>query len=256
MCWLRIGVPILRSSGDDVGVWIAHLTGLNVGQRPARLKTHRRDISARFVTTSSVYTCTLSTPMAVDRGEGLGNHSISETLCSSSRTQPHAGGICGGHALDLHLGRSWRRHDDIDVGVLRGDAPALATLLEGWNIEIAAADVLIAPLEQIGTALLRKVFQNNLWCRKRSDQPWCLDVTIGDGIRGLGSSVSDPAIRVLWAQAILRTELLGCPTWLQSFSSFTRAGTCETERRTRCERTVIPEPHGRSAGPDPCTLSR
>jgi hypothetical protein len=47
--------------------------------------------------------------------------------------------ICGGHALDLHLGRSWRTHDDIDVGVLRGDAPALATLLEGWNSEIAAA---------------------------------------------------------------------------------------------------------------------
>ena len=29
--------------------------------------------------------------------------------------------ISGGHALELHLGRSWREHEDSDVGVLRQD---------------------------------------------------------------------------------------------------------------------------------------
>jgi hypothetical protein len=30
--------------------------------------------------------------------------------------------ISSGYALELHLSRSWRSHDDIDVGVLRNDA--------------------------------------------------------------------------------------------------------------------------------------
>ncbi len=112
--------------------------------------------------------------------------------------------ISGGHALELHLGRSWRSHDDIDVGVLRGDAPGLATLLEDWDIEIAAAGVLT---RWDGSVPLSEESQNNLWCRKRSDQSWCLDVTLGDGDQESWIFGRDPSIRVLWADAILRTAL-------------------------------------------------
>jgi hypothetical protein len=111
--------------------------------------------------------------------------------------------ISGGHALELHRGRSWRSHDDIDVGVLRGDAPGLATLLDGWDIEVAAGGIL-SPWD--GSTPLAETNQNNLWCRKRSDQPWCLDVTIGDGNREFWMFRRDPHIRFLWAEAILRTE--------------------------------------------------
>ena len=111
--------------------------------------------------------------------------------------------ICGGHALELHLGRSWRAHDDIDVGVLREDASGLAQLLEGWDVEIAASGVL-SPWT--GTALRVEENQNNLWCRKRPDQPWCLDVTIGEGTQGLWIFRRDPTIRSPREQAILRTK--------------------------------------------------
>ena len=111
--------------------------------------------------------------------------------------------ICGGRALELHLGRSWRAHDDIDVGVLREDASGLSQLLEGWDVEIAASGVL-SPWA--GSALRSEEGQNNLWCRRRPDQPWCLDVTIGEGTQGLWIFRRDPTIRVPWGEAILRTQ--------------------------------------------------
>ena len=37
--------------------------------------------------------------------------------------------VCGGHALELHLGRSWRTHDDIDIGICLDDARALRSWL-------------------------------------------------------------------------------------------------------------------------------
>ena len=111
--------------------------------------------------------------------------------------------ISGGYALELHQGYSWRAHDDIDVGVLRRDAPELTALLDGWDIEIAASGVL-SPWR--GSVPLAGRNQNNLWCRKRSDQPWGLDVTIGDGDQESWIFRRDPVIRVRWEEAILRTQ--------------------------------------------------
>ena len=50
--------------------------------------------------------------------------------------------ICGGHALELALGRTWRIHDDIDVSVRREDASRLERTFEEWDVEIAADGVL------------------------------------------------------------------------------------------------------------------
>src|SRR6185295_596833 len=47
--------------------------------------------------------------------------------------------ISGGLALELHLGRSWRTHDDTDIGVVRADVPRLASVLHSWDIRVAAA---------------------------------------------------------------------------------------------------------------------
>src|SRR5262245_10805691 len=47
--------------------------------------------------------------------------------------------ISGGHALDLHLKRSWRSHDDTDVGVLRRDLGSVYSLLSDWDPHVAAA---------------------------------------------------------------------------------------------------------------------
>lgn len=111
--------------------------------------------------------------------------------------------ITGGVALEIHLGRSWRPHHDSDVSILRDDARALPLVLAGWDINVAAAGDL-TPWD--GGALAVQANQNNLWCRKAPDQPWCLDVTIGEGDQECWVYRRDPALRVPWENAVLRNE--------------------------------------------------
>ena len=106
--------------------------------------------------------------------EPLGLESVVETFASA----PFRWWVSGGCALDLHLGRTWRDHEDTDVGVVRSDLGALHTLLSQWDLHVAAAGQLTpwhgAPLEVAR-------HQNNVWCRLTADGPWVLDVTIGEG---------------------------------------------------------------------------
>ncbi len=111
--------------------------------------------------------------------------------------------ISGGVALELHLGRSWRSHDDSDVSIVREDAPALRRLSVGWDIEVAASGNLTPWDESVPIA---QAEQNNMWCRKSQDQPWCLDVTISDGNRECWIYRRDPTLRVPWADAVLLSE--------------------------------------------------
>ena len=111
--------------------------------------------------------------------------------------------INGGYALELHLGRSWRSHDDLDIGVLRASIPALAGVLPGWDIRVASSGVL-SPWN--GTVPLVEEGQNNLWCREDIGRPWRLDVTVGDGDEKSWVFRRNPAIRIPWQEAVLRTE--------------------------------------------------
>jgi Aminoglycoside-2''-adenylyltransferase len=111
--------------------------------------------------------------------------------------------IGGGYALELHVGRSWRTHDDLDVGVLRTDVPYLRSLLPDWDIRVASAGVL-SPWE--GTVPRVEQSQNNLWCRRNVEGPWCLDVTVGDGDHERWVFRRKPTIRFPWKEAVLRTE--------------------------------------------------
>lgn len=108
----------------------------------------------------------------------------------------------GGRALELHVGRSWRAHDDTDVGVTRRDATALLSVLEGWNIQVAAAGRLTPWTgEELDVAL----HQNNLWCRRSTDGPWLLDVTISEGDDDELVYRRDRRIRIPWGDAVLQT---------------------------------------------------
>jgi len=108
--------------------------------------------------------------------------------------------ITGGLALELHLGRSWRAHEDSDVSLLRQDAPALRHLLAGWDLCVAAAGSL-SPWD--GAPPSAEANHNNVRCRTATDQPWCLDVTIGDGDGDCWVFRRDPALRVPWDEAVL-----------------------------------------------------
>jgi hypothetical protein len=108
--------------------------------------------------------------------------------------------ISGGIALDLFAGRSWRVHEDTDVGVLRRDLHSLRVVTKTWDIQVAAAGRLSTWSNQ---ELYSEQHENNLWCRKDQNQPWCLDVTIGEGNDECWIYRRDPEITATWDSAVL-----------------------------------------------------
>jgi len=111
--------------------------------------------------------------------------------------------ISGGLALDLFVGRSWRAHGDTDVGVLRRDVSRLRTVMKSWDIQVAAAGILSIWRGQV---LDPEEHENNLWCRKDPLQPWCLDVTIGEGDEERWIYRRDPQISAKWKSAVLNSS--------------------------------------------------
>lgn len=108
--------------------------------------------------------------------------------------------VAGGHALELHLGRSWRSHDDTDVSFCRADASAVFELLDGWDLQVAAAGVL-SPWS--GRPLKAEAHENNLWARPSPDAPWALDMTISDGNDDRWIYRRNQAVSRSWGHAVL-----------------------------------------------------
>ena len=108
--------------------------------------------------------------------------------------------VAGGVALELHVGASWREHEDADVGVLRDDAAAIRSWLSEWEMAVAAGGRLTpwdgGPLEESRS-------HNNVWIRR--DSSFVLDLTIGSGNDESWIYRRDPSIRRPWHEAVLRT---------------------------------------------------
>jgi hypothetical protein len=121
--------------------------------------------------------------------------------------------VAGGHALDLHVGSSWRTHDDLDVGVRRSDAPLLAPLLDDWRVEVAA-DGRLTPW--FGQPLDAAANQNNLWIGHR-DGAWALDVLIGEGDDERWIYRRDPNLSLPWKEVLAQapTGERYLAAWLQ-----------------------------------------
>lgn len=110
--------------------------------------------------------------------------------------------VSGGHALELHLGRQWREHDDTDVGVARCDLIEVYSWMSNWEMHIAASGRLT---RWRGAPLTAERHQNNVWCRHHETEPWTLDLTIGDGTDAEWTYRRNPAVRVSWDAAVLQT---------------------------------------------------
>ena len=110
--------------------------------------------------------------------------------------------VSGGLALELHVGRAWRRHDDTDIGICRDDAGHLSTVLAGWDIVVAANGEL-TPWD--GGPLRRGARQNNLWCR-RTPGPWELDIVVGEGDADRWVYRRDPMLALPWQRVVWRTS--------------------------------------------------
>lgn len=112
--------------------------------------------------------------------------------------------LAGGHALEAHLHRTWRSHDDIDIGIVRADAPRLFELLTDWDIHLASDGVLTPWDGRPVDGDLADVV--NLWCRPTADAPWALDVLIGEGDSGEWIYKRDWSVRRGWDDTVLRTS--------------------------------------------------
>lgn len=112
--------------------------------------------------------------------------------------------VTGGHALELHVDRSWRPHADTDVSFCREDSALVHRLLDGWDIHVAAAGRL-APWD--GGPVSEGLHQNNLWGRRAPSDSWVLDLTVSDGDDTHWVFRRDRSLRVPWEQAVLRSAL-------------------------------------------------
>ncbi|HZT65630.1 MAG TPA: hypothetical protein VFA11_07555 [Acidimicrobiales bacterium] len=110
--------------------------------------------------------------------------------------------VTGGVALELHVGRSWRGHSDLDVGICRSQAPALHRWLSGRRLFVAAGGR-VTPWD--GRPLSAEANENNVWVRQTPDGPWIFDVAVGDRDDVEWIFRRDPAVRRPWAEAVLRS---------------------------------------------------
>jgi len=110
--------------------------------------------------------------------------------------------ISGGIALELHVGESWRDHDDIDIGIVRQDSDVAYRWLEGWEMAVASNGHL-TPWR--GEPLSPSASQNNVWLRSATSSKWVLDLTVGAGSDTHWASRRDTTIARSWTSAVLRT---------------------------------------------------
>ena len=84
--------------------------------------------------------------------------------------------VSGGQALDLYVGRLTREHSDIDVSVLRTEAPLLHRLLLGWDLQLAHQGALTPwTTPEVDPPC------SSAWCRPSAVEPWRLQVMFEDG---------------------------------------------------------------------------
>ena len=99
--------------------------------------------------------------------------------------------IAGGWAIDLHLGRKTREHADIDVLILREDQLALQHELAEWDLHAADPPGSLRRWRP-GEVLPTEV--HDIWCRRTSRSPWCMQIMIDDARSGVWTYRRDARI--------------------------------------------------------------
>ncbi|MEV6865530.1 amino acid transporter [Streptosporangium subroseum] len=89
--------------------------------------------------------------------------------------------IGGGYAIELAVGRAYREHADIDIGLLRRDQLAARHLLADWDCHAADPPGMLRPWP-IDEVLPGEV--HDIWVREHAGGPWrfqlMLDEADGD----------------------------------------------------------------------------
>jgi hypothetical protein len=110
--------------------------------------------------------------------------------------------IAGGVALELYLGRSWRDHDDADVGICRNDAGDVYEWLAGLHLYVAAGGRLCS---WDGRPLSLDANENNVWVKDDALGPWRFDMGVDEGDVETWVYRRDHTIGRPWTEAVLTT---------------------------------------------------
>lgn len=85
--------------------------------------------------------------------------------------------VAGGYAIELFVGETVRRHEDVDVLVLRRDQRKLQELLDGWDLQVADPPGTLRPWrldEWLAVGI------HDIWCRERPGRPWRIQVMLDE----------------------------------------------------------------------------
>jgi hypothetical protein len=90
--------------------------------------------------------------------------------------------IAGGWAIDLFIGTQTRKHDDIDIQVLRRDQQVIRALLSGWDVQEAHPTTPMSdwPFRSWEPGQPLRPGVHDVWCRPDKTAPWVLQLMIAD----------------------------------------------------------------------------
>lgn len=112
--------------------------------------------------------------------------------------------IAGGWAIEFHLGGPQRReHEDVDVLVLRDDAPAVQRELNEWELHLASGEQGVRTWEP-GAVLPPDV--GDIWIREPGDGPWRFQLMLNPSDGKDWICKRDHDLRVPLAEIGLRTQ--------------------------------------------------
>lgn len=109
--------------------------------------------------------------------------------------------IAGGWAIDLFLEQITRVHEDLDVGVLNKDVPALQSCLQGWQF-FEAKD---GQLTELKHDVRPRADVHSLWCRRQGSSVWQLEVML-EQVNGEWMYRREPKIRGRFTDVLRRSE--------------------------------------------------
>ncbi len=109
--------------------------------------------------------------------------------------------IGGGLALEAFVGRAWRDHGDLDVGLFRADQAEVRDHLLGWDVACADPPGTLRPWPR-GETLGERV--HDVWVRERPDAPWRFQVMLDerdgeDWVFRRDARIRRPVASLTWA---------------------------------------------------------
>lgn len=111
--------------------------------------------------------------------------------------------IAGGFALEAFVGRSWRGHEDIDIGVLARDQRIVREHLAGWEPFAADPPGQLRPWP-IGEELREPV--HDVWVRREPGAAWAFQLMLNPGDDEALVYRREPSIRIPWSEALIELD--------------------------------------------------